>query len=92
MLECMSPPGSPGVRHEGPFTRVLAGMIQTSGRGWEQLTCVARQGFHVSCELGPPCKVKSDRFAVTRGYGEPSSLCHIVVRKWNENGMEKVGL
>ena len=25
-------------------------------------------GLHVSCELGPPCKVKSDRFAVTRGY------------------------
>jgi len=29
---------------------------------------VARRGLHVSCELGPPCKVKSDRFAVTRGY------------------------
>ena len=25
-------------------------------------------GLHVSCELGPPCKVKSDRFAVTCGY------------------------
>ena len=25
-------------------------------------------GLRVSCELGPPCKVKSDRFAVTRGY------------------------
>ena len=24
--------------------------------------------LHVSCELGPPCKVKLDRFAVTRGY------------------------
>ena len=23
---------------------------------------------HLACELGPPCKVKSDRFAVTRGY------------------------
>ena len=25
-------------------------------------------GSHLVCELGPPCKVKSDRFAVTRGY------------------------
>ena len=25
-------------------------------------------GSHWACELGPPCKVKSDRFAVTRGY------------------------
>ena len=32
-------------------------------------------GLHVSCELGPPCKVKSDRFAVTRGY---ESLGHCV--------------
>ena len=35
---------------------------------WKQLTRMARRGLHVSCELGPPCKVKSDRFAVTRGY------------------------
>ena len=27
----LSPPGSPGVRREGPFTRVLAGVIQMSG-------------------------------------------------------------
>ena len=25
-------------------------------------------GSHLACELGPPCKIKSDRFAVTRGY------------------------
>ena len=25
-------------------------------------------GSHLACELGPPYKVKSDRFAVTRGY------------------------
>ena len=25
-------------------------------------------GLHVSCELGPPCKVKSDHFTVTRRY------------------------
>ena len=29
MLDCMSPPGSLGVRREGPFTRVLAGVIQS---------------------------------------------------------------
>ena len=25
-------------------------------------------GLHLVCELGPPCKVKSDRFTMTRGY------------------------
>ena len=25
-------------------------------------------GSHLACELGPPCKVKSDRFSVTHGY------------------------
>ena len=25
-------------------------------------------GSHLACELGPPYKIKSDRFAVTRGY------------------------
>ena len=25
-------------------------------------------GLHLACELGPPCKVKSDRVAVTRRY------------------------
>ena len=25
-------------------------------------------GSHLACELGPPCKVKSDRFTVTRAY------------------------
>ena len=32
-------------------------------------------GSHWACELGPPCKVKSDRFAVTRGY---ENLGHFV--------------
>ena len=32
-------------------------------------------GLRVSCVLDPPCKVKSDRFAVTRGY---ESLGHCV--------------
>ena len=32
-------------------------------------------GSHWACELGPSCKVKSDRFAVTRGY---ENLDHFV--------------
>ena len=32
-------------------------------------------GLHLVCELGPPCKVKSDRFAMTRGY---ENLGHFV--------------
>ena len=32
-------------------------------------------GSHLACELGPPCKVKSDRLAVTRGY---ENLDHFV--------------
>ena len=33
-------------------------------------SCSSRQGGEVlvPCWLGPPCKVKSDRFAVSRGY------------------------
>ena len=52
----------------------MMGTVDICGPAW----------LHVSCELGPPCKVKSDRFAMTRGY-EPWPLCHIVVNKWNEN-------
>ena len=32
-------------------------------------------GSHLACELGPPCKVTSDRLAVTRGY---ENLDHFV--------------
>ena len=46
---------------------------------------VARRGLHVSCELGPPCKVKSDRFAVTRGYESLVTVSHRS-KNWNENG------
>ena len=67
MMECMSPSGSLGVRREGPihpgFGRrdldigVMMGIVDVCGP----------TGLHVSCELGPPCKVKSDRFAVSLG-------------------------
>ena len=67
MMECMSPSGSLGVRREGPIhtsfgrcgsdVRVMMEIVDICGPVW----------LHVSCELGPPCKVKSDRFAVSLG-------------------------
>ena len=67
MLECMSPHSSLGVRCEGSihpgFGRrgsdigVMMGKVDICGLAW----------LHVSCELGLPCKVKSDRFAVSLG-------------------------
>ena len=62
----MSPPGSLGVRCEGlhpGFGRrdsdigVMMETVDMRGPAW----------LHVSCVLGPPCKVKSDRFAVSLG-------------------------
>ena len=60
--------GSPGVRtcgahHPGAGGldsgfRVIVGIVARCDPLESQL----------ACELGPPCKVKSDRFAVTRGY------------------------
>ena len=68
MMESMSPSGSLGVRCEGSihpgFGRRgsdvggMMGTVDICGPAW----------LHVSCELGLPCKVKSNRFAVTRGY------------------------
>ena len=42
------------------------GWFCSSRRGGEGLVRVVRRGFYVPCGLGPPCKVKSDRFAVSR--------------------------
>jgi len=39
-----------------------------SRRGLERLVRGVRRGFCVPCWLGSPCKVKSNRFAVSRGY------------------------
>ena len=44
----------------------LVGQSCSSRRGGEWLVRVV--GLCVPCWLGPPCKVKSDRFAVSRGY------------------------
>ena len=44
------------------------GWFCSSRRGGEWLARIVRRGKYVPCWLGPPCKVKSDRFAVSRGY------------------------
>ena len=46
----------------------LVGRSCSSRRGGEWLVRGVRRGFCMLCWLGPPCKVKSDRFAVSRGY------------------------
>ena len=60
--------GSPGVRTCGAHHPGAGGLDS----GFRVIVgLVARcdsAGSHLACELGPPCKVKSDRFAVTRGY------------------------
>ena len=62
------PTGSPGVRTCGAHHSGAGGFDS----GFRVIVgTVARcdpPGSHLACELGPPCKVKSDRFAVTHGY------------------------
>ena len=47
------------------------GRFCSSRRGGERLVRVVRRGIRVPCWLGLPCKVKSNRFAVSRGYESP---------------------
>ena len=47
---------------------MMVGRSCSSRRGGEGLVRVVRRGLCAPCWLGPPCKVKSDRFAVSRGY------------------------
>jgi len=56
-LPCGAP--HPGFGRRGSDVRVI---MRTVVHMWP------RCGIHVSCVLGPACKVKSDRFTVTRGY------------------------
>ena len=60
----MSPPGTlgvhrgalhPGFGRHGLGVMVMTRTVDACGPAW----------LHISCELGPPCKVKSDRFAVS---------------------------
>ena len=46
----------------------LVGRFCSSRRGGEGLVRIVKRGKYVPCWLGPPYKVKSDRFAVSRGY------------------------
>ena len=48
---------SPGFGRRDSDVGVMMGTVDIYGPAW----------LHVSCELGPPCKVKSDRFAVSLG-------------------------
>ena len=43
----------------------------SSRRGGEWFVRVVWRGLCVPCWLGPPCTVKSNRFAMTRGYESP---------------------
>ena len=67
--------GSPGIRTCGAHHPGAGGLDS----GFRVIVgTVARcdsTGSHLACELGPPCKVKSDRFAVTRDY---ENLGHFV--------------
>ena len=60
--------GSPGVRTCGAHHPRAGGFDSGFGVIVGTVARCDSTGSHLACELGPPCKVKSDRFAVTRGY------------------------
>jgi len=60
--------GSPGVRTCGAHHPDASGLDSGFGVIVGMVAWCDSTGSHLACELGPPCKVKSDRFAVTRGY------------------------
>ena len=47
---------------------MMLGRYCSSRWGGEGLVRVIRRDLCVPCWLSPPCKVKSDRFSVSRGY------------------------
>ena len=67
--------GSPGVRTCGAHHPGAGGLDSGFGVIVGTVARCDSAGSHLACELGPPCKVKSDRFAVTRGY---ENLGHFV--------------
>ena len=67
MMECMSPSGSLVVRREGPIHPGFGKRGLDVGIMMETIDICGLAWLHVSCELGPPCKVKSDRFAISLG-------------------------
>ena len=56
------------------YTLVGQSCSLKSGRG--MVGVYSPTGLYVPCRLGPPCKVKSNRFAVTRGYESLGLLAH----------------
>ena len=60
--------GSPGVRTCGAHHPGVCELDSGFGVIMGTVARCDSPGSHLACELGPPCKVKSDRFAVTRGY------------------------
>ena len=67
--------GSPGVRTCGTHHPSVCGRTSDFEVIMGTVARCDSTGLHLACELGPPCKVKSDRFAVTRGY---ENLGHFV--------------
>jgi hypothetical protein len=60
--------GSPGVRTCGAHHPGVCGLDSGFGVIMGTVARCDSLGSHLACELGPLCKVKSDRFAVTHGY------------------------
>ena len=61
------PTGSPGVRTCGTHHPSVCGRASDFEVIMGTVARCDSTRSHLACELGPPCKVKSDRFAVTRG-------------------------
>ena len=60
--------GSPGVRTCEAHHLGVCGLDSGFGVIMGTVARYDSTGSHLACELGPLCKVKSDRFAVIRGY------------------------
>ena len=60
--------GSPGVCMCGTHHPGAGGLDSGFGLIVGTVARCDSAGSHLACELGPPYKVKSDRFAVTRRY------------------------
>ena len=57
--------GSPGVRTWEAHHPGVCGLDSEFGVIMGTVARCDSAGLHLACELGPPCKVKSDQFAVS---------------------------
>ena len=71
----LSSTGSPGVRTCGTHHPSVCGRASDFEVIMGTIARCDSTGSHWACELGPRCKVKSNRFAMTRGY---ENLGHFV--------------